>query len=142
MYSLLPVTVWRKGRAEECDPPLFIPLRHQREEWGQRETRADSDCTGSITETEGVAPDPPAPGSGCDLGIPLYPESELYPGLHQEKSGQQTQGDPAPLLCTGEASPRVPCPDVESIAQERHGPAEVHPEKGHKNDPQNGTSLL
>ena len=57
--SPLPVTVWRKGQAEECDPPPFVPLRCWREGRGERGTRADSDCTGSIAETEGVAPDHP-----------------------------------------------------------------------------------
>lgn len=62
--SPLPVTVWRKGRAEECDPPPLIPSRRQREGQGKMGTRADSDCMGSIVETEGVAPDPNlAPGT-------------------------------------------------------------------------------
>jgi len=33
-------------------------------------------------------------------------------------------------------------PDVESSVQERHGPAGVRPEEGHKNDPMGGTLLL
>ena len=34
---------------------------------------------------------------------PLSSESQLYPGLHQKKCGQQgKRGDPALLLCTGE----------------------------------------
>jgi len=41
-------------------------------------------------------------------------------------------GEPAALMCTGEASPGVLCPDVESSAQKRHGPVGVHPEKDHK----------
>jgi len=31
---------------------------------------------------------------------------------------------------------------VESSVQERHGPVGVHPEKGHKTNPWNGTLLL
>jgi len=31
------------------------------------------------------------------------------------------------------------CPDVESTVQEKHGPVGVCPEKGHKNDPGDGT---
>ena len=35
--------------------------------------------------------------------------------------GQQVQrSDPAPLLCTGEASPGVLCPDMESSVQKGH----------------------
>ena len=67
---------------------------------------------------------------------PCTPESQLYPGLHQ-KCGQQVEGgDPAPLLCAGEASPGVLCSDVVSSVQERHGPVGVCPEKGHRNYPQ------
>mgnify|MGYP001857186689 CR=1 FL=1 len=63
-------------------------------------------------------------------------ESQPYPGLHLKKHGQQVEGgDPAPLLCAGEASPEVLCPDVEPSVQERHGPAGVHPGEDHKNDP-------
>ena len=49
-------------------------------------------------------------------------------------------GDPAPLLCAGEASPGVLHPDVESSMQERCVGA--HPEEGHKHDPRDGTPLL
>ena len=46
---------------------------------------------------------------------PCSPESQPYPGLHQKKCGQQGEGgDPIPLLCIGETSPGVLCPDVES----------------------------
>jgi len=48
----------------------------------------------------------------------------------------------SPLLCTGEASPEVLHPDVESSVQERHRPVGAHPEEGHKNDPRDGTPLL
>ena len=62
---------------------------------------------------------------------PHSPESELYSGLHQKKCHQQGEGgDPAALLCGGEASPGVLHPDVESSVQERHGPVGVHPEGG------------
>jgi len=63
------------------------------------------------------------------------PKSQPYPGLHLKKHGQQDEGgDPAPLFCTGEDTPGVLCPDVESSVQERHGPVGVRPPKGHKND--------
>jgi len=52
---------------------------------------------------------------------PHSPESQQYPGLHQKKRGQQIEGgDPAPPLCTGEVSPGVLCPDVESSVQEEY----------------------
>ena len=64
---------------------------------------------------------------------PPSPENQPYPGLHQKKRGQQVkEGDPAPLLCTEEASPGVLHPDVESSVQKRHGPVGAHPEDGHK----------
>ena len=61
--SPLPITVWRKGRAEECDPAPFILSCRQSEGQGEIGTRADSDLTGSIAETEGVAPDHSPPRS-------------------------------------------------------------------------------
>jgi len=42
-------------------------------------------------------------------------ENQLYPGLYQKKHGQQVGDDP--LLCTGETSPGVLHPDVESSVQ-------------------------
>ena len=66
---------------------------------------------------------------------PHSPESQPYAGLHQKQRGQQGEGgDPAPLLCAGEASPGVLHPDVESSVQEGHRPVGAHPEEGHKND--------
>jgi len=50
-------------------------------------------------------------------------------------------GDPAPLLCTGETSPGVLYPEVESTVQRRRGPVGTHPEKDSKNSPGDGTSL-
>jgi len=71
------------------------------------------------------------------------PESQPYDGLHQKQCGQQgKEGDPAPLLCSGEASPGILCPDVESSVQERHGPVGVCPEEGQKNDPKDEIPLL
>ena len=68
------------------------------------------------------------------------PESQPYPGLHQKKCGQQGEGgDPASLLCAGETSPGVLCPDVESSIQEGHGPVRKRSKEGYKNDLRNGT---
>ena len=59
------------------------------------------------------------------------------------KSSQQDEGgDPAPLLCTGETSPGVPRPQVESSVQERHVSVGAHREEGYKYDPWDGTPLL
>ena len=50
-------------------------------------------------------------------------ENQLYPGLHQKKHGQQDEeGDPAPLLCAGVASPAQLQPGVEPSVQERCRP--------------------
>jgi len=71
------------------------------------------------------------------------PEGQPYPGLHQEKHGQQVEGaDSAPLFCSGETSPGVLRPDEELSAQDRHGPVGAGPEEGHRNDQRNGTPLL
>jgi len=73
---------------------------------------------------------------------PCSSESQPYHGLHQKQHSQQEEGDPAPLLCTGETSPGVLHPNVESSVQERHGPVGAHPVEGHKHDPRDGTPPL
>ena len=61
------------------------------------------------------------------------PESQLYPGLNQKQCGQQGEGgDPDPLLCTGETSPRVLHLDTESSVQERDSPIGICPDEGQK----------
>jgi len=58
------------------------------------------------------------------------PEGQLYPGLHQEKRGQQVEGgDSALLLRSGETPPGVLHPALEPSAQERHGAVGVAPEE-------------
>ena len=61
------------------------------------------------------------------------PEGQPCPGLHQEKRGQQVEGgDSAPLLCSGETSPRILCPALELPAQDGHGPVGEGPEEATK----------
>ena len=60
------------------------------------------------------------------------PENQSYPGVHQRKWGQQTEGDdPCLLPCDGETSPGVLPPDVESSVQETHGSVGACTEEGH-----------
>jgi len=71
------------------------------------------------------------------------PEGQLYPGLHQEKRGQQGEGgDSAPLLHSGDTSSGVLCPDLEPPVPEGYGAVGVAPEEGHKDDPRAGAPLL
>ena len=61
------------------------------------------------------------------------PEGRPYPGLHQEKHGQQGKGgDPAPLLCSGETPPGVLCPSLKPSAQDRPGAVGAGPEEAAK----------
>jgi len=73
----------------------------------------------------------------------LSPEGQPYPGLHQEKHGQELKGDEsAPLIRSGETSSGVLHPPLEPSAQERHGAVGVAPEEGYKNDQRAGEPLL
>lgn len=55
------------------------------------------------------------PGHEPTMCAPI-PEGQQYPGLHQGKHGQHIEeGDPAPLLLSGETSPRVLCPALDSV---------------------------
>jgi len=71
------------------------------------------------------------------------PESQLYPGLHQEKHGQQVEGgDSAPLLGSGGTPPGVLCLALEHPAQQGHGAVGAGPDEGHKDDLRAGTALI
>jgi len=73
---------------------------------------------------------------------PCSTQSQPYPELHPKNCGQQGEGgDPVPLLCAGETSPRVLHPDGQSSVQDRCGPVGAHPGEGHKNDPRDGIPL-
>jgi len=67
------------------------------------------------------------------------PESQPYPGLHQEKLSQQVEGgNSASLLCCGKTPPGVLHLALETPAKERHGPVGTGPEEGHKDGPRAG----
>jgi len=56
------------------------------------------------------------------------PEGPPYPGLHQEKRGQQAEGgDSASLLRFGQTPPGVLRPALEPSAQETHGAVGARP---------------
>jgi len=62
-------------------------------------------------------------------------ENQPYPGLNQEKRGQQVEGgDYAPLHHSRETPPGVLCPALEPPTYEGHGCVGVGPEEGHKDD--------
>jgi len=83
-------------------------------------------------------------GAQHDLAMCAHsPKGQMNPGLYQKKHGQQVKGgDSAPLLRSRETPPGVLHPTLEPLAQERHRPAGVGPEEGHKNDQRAGTPLL
>ena len=49
---------------------------------------------------------------------PPSPESQMYPGWHQKKRASRSRegGDPAPLLCAGEASPLEYCIQIRVLS--------------------------
>jgi len=71
------------------------------------------------------------------------PEGQPYPGLHQEKRGQQVDGgDSAPLLCSGETPPGVLHPALDFLAQVGYGGVGASAEEGYKDDHRAGAPLL
>jgi len=75
--------------------------------------------------------------------VPCSPEGQPYPGLHQEKCGQQVEGgDSGPLLRSAETPPGVLHLAPETPAQEGHGVVGTGPEEDHKDDLRAGAPLL
>ena len=70
-------------------------------------------------------------------------KSQPYPGLQQEKRGQQGNGgDSAPLLHSRQNPPGVLRPDLEPPTEEGHRAVGAGPEQDHKDDPRAGAPLL
>jgi len=75
--------------------------------------------------------------------FPHSPESQLYPGLHQNKHGCQVKdGDPPSLLCARGTSLGILIPDMDSSVQGRCGVVRARSEEGHQNHPRDGTTLI
>ena len=73
----------------------------------------------------------------------LAAQKTNYPGVHQEKRGQQVEaGDSALLLHSGETSPGVLHPALEPSAQDGHASVGADTEEGHKNSVRAGSHLL
>ena len=70
------------------------------------------------------------------------PEDQPYPGLHQEKNGQQVGQGRGFCPCSGETPPGVLSPPIEPSAEKRYGAVGTGPEEGHRNDPRVGAPLL
>jgi len=69
-------------------------------------------------------------------------ESQLYPGLHDKKSGQQIEGsDSTPLLHFGETTWST-VPSAGALSTGKLWMCWREPRGGHKNDPRGGVPLL
>ncbi|RMC17428.1 hypothetical protein DUI87_06010 [Hirundo rustica rustica] len=83
-----------------------------------------------LVRRSGVQDAPHEPGV-----CPCDQEGQWCPGIHLEDHFQQTMGaDPAPLLCSGEATSGVLCPVLCSTVQERHEGPGVGPVEDYKDD--------
>lgn len=70
-------------------------------------------------------------------------ESQLYPGLHKKKPGQQVKGDvSSPLSYSCETPHRLLHPSLEFSVLDRHVPVRAGPKEGHEKEQRARTPSL